>query len=198
MLTQEGSQLKRFTWNQTVELSSGKIGRIKDGPPSLSEEMPDISIKAYLATVFSSMVIEDNILLIPSFVLKIENHTHFFSFTTEILLAEEQSADIFVLNWGAQALEAIHCVPVSQRRTTCCFSLNIFQRCSSLKRGKFFLSPHITIKHFRSSIPLTHTHLSQHISTIVRRMDCRDKRLYSSESSRTSMPQTPIALYCKT
>lgn len=66
--------------------------------------MPGISISVSGSSVQRAWLSEDNILLIPSFILKIENRTHFFSFTTEILLAEEQSSVISVLNRGAQTL----------------------------------------------------------------------------------------------
>ena len=71
----------------------------------------------------------------------------------------------------------------------------LFQSCSSLKLSKFSLRPHIPVKCSEPSLRLTHScvpytvhtqsfHLSQHIITTVRKMDCHDHRHHSSDRAR--------------
>ena len=50
-------------------------------------------------------------------------------------------------------------------RATFCFSLNLLQRCSIHKLGKFSLQPHIIITCSQSSIPLNHNFMPHTVHT---------------------------------
>jgi hypothetical protein len=76
----------------------------------------------------------------------------FFTLSQQILLAKEQSTDILILITRTPKepytvfmypnSEESHCVHVHKWRATYCFSLNLFQWCSSFKLGKFPKTSH--------------------------------------------------------